>query len=86
MTESVRSQVRASEMRFLRKIKGVTLLDKVRNTAIRESLNIESLLFLIKRFLRWFGHVSRMSQEWFPKQTFPDEMSKNTSVERSRTR
>ena len=30
MTERVRSQVQASEMRFLRKIEGITLFHKVR--------------------------------------------------------
>ena len=69
MTEKVRSQVQASEMRFLRRIEGVTLLDKVRSSEIRKSLNVDPLLFRIKRSqLRWYGHVSRMSQERIPKQ------------------
>ena len=41
MTERMRSQVQASEMRFLRRIKGVTLFIKVRSSEIRKSLNIE---------------------------------------------
>ena len=44
MTKKVRSQMQASEVRFLKKIKGITIFDKFRNTAIRESLNIESLI------------------------------------------
>ena len=44
MTEEVRSQMQAYNMRFLQKIKGVTMFDKLCNTAIQESLNIESLL------------------------------------------
>ena len=36
-------------MKFLPKIKGVMMLDKVRNTAIRISLNIELLLLWIER-------------------------------------
>ena len=69
MTKRVRSQVQASEMRFFRKIKGVTLFSKVRSSEIRKSLNIEPLLFRIERSqLRWFGHVSRMPQERLPKQ------------------
>ena len=57
-------------MRFLRIIKGVTLLDKVCNSEIHNSLNVESLLLRIERSqLRWFGHaVSRMPQERLPKQ------------------
>ena len=85
MTERVRSQMQASEMRFWQKIKG--LFDKLRNTAIRESLNIVSLLFRIVRpQLRWFGQVSRMPHERLPKQTLHDEVSGKMSVERPRTR
>ena len=69
MTKRVRSQAQASKMRFLQKIEGVTLFNKVRSSEIRRSLNIEPLLLRIKRSqLRWFGHVSRMPQERLPKQ------------------
>ena len=52
-------------MRFLQKIKGVTMFDKLGNTANHKSLNIESLLLQIERSqLRWCGHKSRMPQEW----------------------
>ena len=69
MTKRVRSQVQASEMRFLRRIEEVTLFDKVRSSEIRKSLHIKLLLFRIERSqLRWFGHVSRMLQERLPKQ------------------
>ena len=61
MTERVRSQEQASEMRFLRRIEEVTLFNKVRSSEIRIPLNIESLLLRIDRSqLRWFGHASRM--------------------------
>ena len=49
MTERVRSQMQACEMKFLRKIRSVTMFDKQRKTAIRESLLIESLLLRIER-------------------------------------
>ena len=69
MTERMRSQVQASEMRFLRRIEGVTLFNKVRSSEIRKSFNIEPLLLRIERSqLRMFGHVSRMPQERLPKQ------------------
>ena len=74
-------------MRFLRKIKGFTMFDKLRNTAIRESLNIESLLLRIERSqLRWFALVSRMPQEQLPKQILYIEVSGKNPVERLRTR
>jgi len=69
MTERIRSQVHAFEMRFLRKIEGVTLFNKVRSSEIRKSLNVEPLPLRIERSqLRWFDHVSRMPQERLLKQ------------------
>ena len=71
MTERMRSQVQVSEMRFLQKIEGVTLFNKVRSCEIRESLNIEPLLLRIERSqLRWFGHVSRMPQKRLPNKLY----------------
>ena len=87
MTERVRSQVQASEMRFLRKIKGVTLLDKVRSSEIRKSLNIEPLLLRIERSqLRWFGHMNRMPEERLPKQVLLARETGKRPVGRPRTR
>ena len=61
-TEKVRSQMQASEIRFLQKIKGTTMSDKF-ITLRFENLNIESLLLWIEKSqLRWFGHVSKMAQ------------------------
>ena len=82
MTERMRSQVQASEMRFLRRIEGVTLFNKMRSSEIRKSLNIEPLLLRIKRSqLRWFGHVSRM-----PKQALLAKANGRRPVGRLRTR
>ena len=64
MNEKVRSRVQAAEMGFLRRISGLTLLDKIKSADIRESLNMESLLLRLDiSQLRWYGHVTRMSQE-----------------------
>ena len=87
MTERMRSQVQASEMRFLRKIEGVTLFNKVRSSEIRKSLSIEPLLLRIERSqLKWFGHVSRMPQERFPKQALLAKANGRRPVGRLRTR
>ena len=62
MTERVRLQVQASEMRFLRRIEEVTLFKKMRSSEIRKSLTIEPLLLRIEISQhRLFGRVSRMS-------------------------
>ena len=87
MTKRVRSQVQASEMRFLGKIEGVTLFNNVRNSEIRKSLNIEPLLLQIERSqLKWFGHVSRMPQERLPKQALLAKVNGRRPVGRPRTR
>ena len=87
MTERMRSQVQASEMRFLRRIEEVTLFNKVRSSEIRESLNIKPLLLRIEiSQRRWFGHVSRMPQERFPKQALLAKANGKRPVGRPRTR
>ena len=87
MTERMRSQVQASEMRFLRRIEGVSLLDKVRNSEIQNSLGVESLLLRIERSqLRWFGHVSRMPQERLSKQVLSALSNDKRPVGRPRKR
>ena len=74
-------------MRFLRRIEGVTLFNKVRSYEIRKSLYIEPLLLRIDRsLLRWFGHVSRMPQERLPKQALLDKGNGRRPVGRPRTR
>ena len=86
MIERVRSQVDASEMRFLRRIEGVTLFNKVRSSDIRKSLNIKPLLLQIERFqFRWFGHVSKMPKERLPKQALLAKAIGRGPVGRPRT-
>ena len=64
MNEKVRSRDQEVKMGILRRISGLALLDKVKSADIRESLDIESLLLRLQRSqLRWYGHVTRMSQE-----------------------
>ena len=74
-------------MRFLRRIEGVTLFNKVRSSEIRKSLNIEPLLLRIERpQLQWFGHVSRMPQERLPKQALHAKANGRRPIGRPRTR
>ena len=87
MTERMRSQVQASEMRFLRRIEGVTLFNKVRSSETRKSLNIKPLLLRIERSqLRWFGHVSRLRQKSLPKQALLAKANGRRPLEQPRTR
>ena len=74
MTERVRSQVQASEMRFLRRIEGVTLSNKVRSSEIRKCLNIEPLLLRIARSagsqLKWLGPCKQNASGKPPQTSF----------------
>ena len=64
MNEKLISQVQTGKMGFLRKFSGLTWLDKVKSADILESLHIESLLLQLERSqLRWYGHVTRISQQ-----------------------
>ena len=74
-------------MSFLRRIEGVTLFNKVRNSEIRKSLNIKPLLLQIEKSqLRRFGHVSRMPQERLPKQALLAKANGRRPVGRPKTR
>jgi len=50
-------------MGFLREVHGVALRNKVRNCEIGAALNIAPLLRIERFQLRWFGHVTKISQE-----------------------
>ena len=86
ITERVRSQVQASEMRFQQRIEEVTLFKKVHSSEIRKSLDIEPLFLRIERSqLKWFGHVRRMPHEKLPKQALLAKANrKKPAVEQSR--
>ena len=63
------------------------MFDKVRDIAIRESLNIESFFFRIERSqISCSGHVSRMRQKRLPKQILFTEVNGKRSYGPPRTR
>ena len=50
----------ATEMRMLRRIKGVTLKDKVKSVDIRKELRVQDIKEKARESrLRWYGHVKR---------------------------
>ena len=60
MTERLRFRVHAAEMGFLRKVRGLFLLDEVKSTDIRQSLNFEPLLLRIEQSqLRCYGYATK---------------------------
>jgi hypothetical protein len=71
MTTTHKSQLQASEMRYLRKVVQVTRKDKVRNQTVRHGLEVQPLQNRVEQSqLRWFGHVCRMGIERPPKKAW----------------
>ena len=68
LRKSDEKKILVVEMSWLRRILGVSRLQRIRNDAIRKRLGQEiSLVHKIQeRRLKWFGHVSRMSPERLP--------------------
>ena len=54
---------RNTEMRMLRRIKGITLRDKVKSVDIRKELGVNSIQEKVREMrLRWYGHMQRMEE------------------------
>ena len=74
--------MQASEMRFLRNIKVVTMFDQVCYSAVQQSLNIYLLLFPDRKILlKWFSHECRMLQERLYKQTLLSKVNRKKPVD-----
>ena len=87
ITQRVRSRVQAAEIGFLRNVRGLSLLEKIKSTDMRQSLNIGPLLLHIKQLqLPWYGHVTRMSHERTAKQLMDALLSGKRPRRRARTR
>ena len=87
LTKRTRSRVEAAEMRVLRLIEGVTRRDRIRNTEVRERLEVDGVGTITERAqLRWFGHLLRMSWDRIPKRWFDWKPNSKRPVGRPRMR
>ena len=61
LREGVKKRLNVFEMKCLRKICGVTVMDRIRNVLIREAVGVmRDLAGRVENCeLRWFGHVER---------------------------
>ena len=77
-------KLEAFEMRCLRSILGVRLLDKVKNVDIRHRLKITKTISeeIGQRRLKWFGHVVRMPQQRLPLRAYNNDFT--TRIPRGR--
>lgn len=56
-----RNKLQAAEMKYLRRVKDVIRMDKIRSEVIRKELKIESITqFTERKQLSWLGHLHRM--------------------------
>jgi len=64
LKEKDKQRLRVFEMMCLRRILGVTRRDRIRNTCIRETLDIQRDIVarITERRLKWYGHVMRMEE------------------------
>ena len=59
----------AAEMRFLRRVKGYTRLDKIRSEIIRKVLDIHGIQDVRNKYKQnWTYHLERMDNNRLPKQ------------------
>ncbi|KAG7295806.1 hypothetical protein JYU34_004672 [Plutella xylostella] len=62
-------------LRCLRKILNIRWSDRVRNTEVLRRANVGGIeAYLMRRQLRWCGHVSRMSEQRVAKRIFYSEL------------
>ena len=83
-----RSQLNATEMRYLRTSLGLRLLDRVRNEEIRRRMGRERNIIeeIEEGQQRWYGHVRRMEEERIPKKVMTLRMNGDRRQGRPRAR
>ena len=68
------SKIQACEMMFVRRVEGVTRLDKVRNEDVRSSLGQEATMNIMKKKQRrWKAKMEKMNGDRLVKQVYEDE-------------
>lgn len=65
LTKNQKSKIQAIEMRYLRRTKGITRKDRIRNQQVREELGVTKsvLEFIEQRQLSWWGHLQRLDSK-----------------------
>jgi hypothetical protein len=61
-------RLEAAQMKFLRRLLGITKLDKEKNQTIRKRLGVQNIVKEIKQYQqKWLQHVQRMDTNRIPK-------------------
>ena len=70
------SKIQACEMMFLRRVEGVTRLDKVRNEDVKRSLGQEAVMDIVKKKQRrWKAKMEEMNSDRLVKQVYKEEVT-----------
>ncbi|KAI4465121.1 geranylgeranyl pyrophosphate synthase [Holotrichia oblita] len=84
-TLSERQKCKVQAMKYLRRVRGVTKRDRMRNTDIRRDLGTKSIFeFIEERQLSWWGHLQRMNMERPVKKVWKAKIQKNRKKGRPR--
>jgi hypothetical protein len=87
LTKKQRQKIETAEKKFLRNVSGYTLKDQIRNTVIRNELNIFSENNRIQNNrLNWIHRVGRMEPERIPKQLMDYTPGGTSSIGRPKSR
>ena len=70
-----KKKLQATEMRYLRKVEGVTRLDRMRSDDIRERLRQEGIIdTVIRKKKQWMKKIEEMSEESLVKSVYTEEL------------
>lgn len=68
LTQKQKQRIKTQEMRFLRRIEGCRLIDKISNEKIRKNLGVTDINKKMEtNQLRWLGHLLRMPESRYAK-------------------
>ena len=66
------SKIQAYKMMLLRRVEGVTRLDRVRNEDVRRSLGQEAVVNMVKKQRRWKVRMEKMKGDRLVKRVFEE--------------
>lgn len=83
LNKKLESKVQSIEMKYLRTVKGITRLDRVRNVDVRNELQVKPILEHVEqRQLSWWGHLLRTEESRLARKVW----EARTTIKRGRGR
>lgn len=76
LTEKSLSRIRSTEMRFLRKVAGITERDGVSDSTVRLGLEVHPVS-VENSVLGWFGHLNKTSADRLPRKVLETRYERN---------